>query len=276
MIALRTIKNALKTKLDERRFRHLPRAICDTTNLLRLRELDLEHMLARERFEDEWLDIVETTKPFSTSPAGGGVNQGDRRILYQIIRSCKALNVLEIGTHIGASTLHIAAALRKNADIVGSPCFLRTVDIVDVNSSSGPHATLKCSKTPKAMLEEAGFLDFVEFSVARAQGAMSTTSERFNVIFLDGDHSPAAVYAEIPLALKLLDQEGIVILHDYFPNGEPIWPGSKPLLGPYKAVQRHLREGADFQVFPVGEVGWSTKLGSRKTSLAILARPADL
>lgn len=276
MITPRKLKSTLRAKLDERKFQQVPKAVCDTANLMRLRESDVKRMLARERFEDEWVGVLESTEPFSISPAGGGVNEGDRRILYQIVRSCNALNVLEIGTHIGASTLHIAAALRRNAGILGRPCSIRTVDIVDVNASSGPHANLGCSHTPKAMLEEAGLLDFVEFAVTRAQDAMSTASERFNVIFLDGDHSPAAVYAEIPLALKLLDKEGIVILHDYFPNGEPIWPGRKPLLGPYMAVQRHLREGADFQVFPVGEVGWSTKLGSRKSSLAILARPADL
>ena len=272
MITPRKLKNALKAKLDQRKFMNQPTSRCDTSNLMRLQETDFQRMLSRERFEEEWHNVVGLTKLFTISATGGGVNDGDRRILYQIIRSSNALSVLEIGTHIGASTLHIAAALRKNADIAGSECYLGTVDIEDVNSSSGPHATHKCSHTPKAMLEEAGLLSFVEFSVARAQEVMSSEKRKFHAIFLDGDHSPAAVYSEIPLALHLLDKGGVIILHDYFPNGEPIWPGSKPLTGPYMAVQRHLEEGADFEVLPVGEVEWPTKLGSRKSSLAILAR----
>lgn len=272
MTALRKFKYFLKKKLDNRKFQNLPKATCDTSNLLRLREADLRQMLSRKRFEEEWREVVDATRSFKISPAGGGVNEGDRRILYQIIRSCGALSVLEIGTHIGASTLHIAAAMRSNDDTAGTPRYLRTVDIVDVNSPSGPHALLNCSHTPRDMLEEAGLLSFVEFSVGQAQEAMAGEQQRFHVIFLDGDHSPAAVYSEIPLALRLLEEGGLIILHDYFPNGEPIWEGSKPLTGPFMAVRRHIEEGADFRAFPVGEVEWLTKLGSRKSSLAILAK----
>ena len=55
----------------------------------------------------------------------GGVNPGDRRLLYQLTRRLKPRNVLEIGTHVGASTMHIAAA---------KPRSITTVDIVDVNA----------------------------------------------------------------------------------------------------------------------------------------------
>ena len=43
----------------------------------------------------------------------GGINPGDRRALYYLIMALKPKNILEIGTHIGASTLHIACALKQ-------------------------------------------------------------------------------------------------------------------------------------------------------------------
>src|SRR2546430_6217516 len=36
-----------------------------------------------------------------------------RRAIYYLVRHLRPRSVLEIGTHLGASTVHIAAALRK-------------------------------------------------------------------------------------------------------------------------------------------------------------------
>ena len=41
----------------------------------------------------------------------GGVNPGDRRALFYLVRAFRPARMLEIGTHVGASTLHIVAAL---------------------------------------------------------------------------------------------------------------------------------------------------------------------
>ena len=95
---------------------------------------------------------------------------------------------------------------------------------------------------------------------------------KFGIIFLDGDHRASTVYKEIPFALKCLDDGGVIILHDYFPNLEPLWKNQMPIAGPFLAIQRFINEGIGFNILPFGELPWSTKFGSHLTSLAILAK----
>jgi predicted O-methyltransferase YrrM len=65
-----------------------------------------------------------------------GVNSGDRRAIYHLIRALRRRRVLEIGTNVGASTLHIAAAMKRNDEDSEGECELVTVDIADVNDDS--------------------------------------------------------------------------------------------------------------------------------------------
>ena len=67
--------------------------------------------------------------------------------------------VLEIGTHVGASTLHIAAAL----DHAGGGV-LTTVDIADVNGADGPWSTIGTPAAPGTLLERLGLADRVQLS----------------------------------------------------------------------------------------------------------------
>ena len=62
----------------------------------------------------------------------GGVNSGDRRALFYLARSFRPTRVLEIGTHVGASTVHLAAALIAASH---RSCLV-TVDVEDVNDSA--------------------------------------------------------------------------------------------------------------------------------------------
>jgi hypothetical protein len=69
---------------------------------------------------DEWPVVTaELTALMQCNHAGplvsGGLNSGDRRAVHSMIRALKPASVLEVGTHIGSSTIHIAAALRANA-----------------------------------------------------------------------------------------------------------------------------------------------------------------
>ena len=61
----------------------------------------------------------------------GGVCPGERRAIYHLIAFFKPRRLLEIGTHIGASTLVIAQSLASH----GAPeSQLITGDILDVNN----------------------------------------------------------------------------------------------------------------------------------------------
>lgn len=84
------------------------------------------------------------------------------------------------------------------------------------------------------------------------------------MIFLDGDHSAEVVYQEIPLALRRLEPPGLIMLHDYFPDQRPLWPGREPVVGPNLGVGRIVSEGAGLR-----------HRAARGSALAHQARDAD-
>jgi len=79
----------------------------------------------------------------------GGVNPGDRRTIFYLISAFRPRSILEIGTHVGASTVHIAAAMEPSAT-------LTTVDIAEVNGDNSYWRSYKLTKSPRQMLEEIG------------------------------------------------------------------------------------------------------------------------
>ena len=92
-------------------FNKLPRATSDETNLRKLSRSELD--LIMRATLPEWESVsaeLARIHPIEDMKTGG-VNPGDRRAVYYLIRSLRPANVLEIGTHVGASTLHIAAGL---------------------------------------------------------------------------------------------------------------------------------------------------------------------
>ena len=88
--------------------------------------------------------------------------------------------------------------------------------------------------------------------------------------FLDGSHLAATVYRELPRALRRLAPDGVLLLHDYFPGGRPLWQSGAVIRGPYLAARRLLSEGWPIKLQPLGRLPWPTKLGSNVTSLALV------
>jgi cephalosporin hydroxylase len=82
--------------------------------------------------------------------ATAGVNPSDRRAIYHLIRALRPRRVLEIGTNVGASTLHIAAAMKRNNEDCKGKSKLVTVDIVDMNDA--PDAYRKRAGLPRSPL----------------------------------------------------------------------------------------------------------------------------
>ena len=92
------------------------------------------------------------------------------------------------------------------------------------------------------------------------------------MIFLDGLHDADMVYREVPLAVKLLNPGGLILLHDFFPNLKPLWSDGKVVPGPWLAIERLRSEGVPIRAQPLGKLPWPTKLGSNVTSLSYLLR----
>ncbi len=251
---------------DQWRLARTPAGACDATPLARIDLARVRQVLADPALDAEWPAVAAELERFAITTSAGGVNPGDRRALYYLIRGFRPARVLEVGTHIGASTVHIAAALRANAG--GA---LTTVDITDVNDpATRPWEHYGSRLAPAEMMSRMGMGGAVRFVTSPSIAFLETAPERFDLIFLDGDHSAATVYRELPAALRRLAPGGLILLHDYFPDGCPLWTGDAVIAGPWLGVERLRQEGARLQVLPLGELRWPTKLGRSVTSLAVV------
>jgi predicted O-methyltransferase YrrM len=117
-----------------------------------------------------------------------------------------------------------------------------------------------------------GFENLVEFRVGRSLDVLHESGESYELIFLDGDHRLKTVAAEIPLAVHRLEPGSFILLHDFFPGLQPLWPDGKVIEGPQRAVRGLQRAGWPLEVLPLGDLPWPTKLGTSTTSLALLGR----
>jgi predicted O-methyltransferase YrrM len=261
----RLMPDFISQKLELRReitsLAGLQQTSCDVSSLRHsipeFRELDLAA---------EWESVQRELAPFEMGDKSGAVNPGDRRAIYYLAKALKPKAVLEVGTHLGASTSMLSLALRNSG--VVSPRLV-TVDIRDVNGPEGAWALLKNRHTPQQMVQVLK-CDFVEFVVSPSVAFMSRCTSRFDLVFLDGGHEATTVYQEVPVALKLLNPGGLILLHDFYPDRAPLWSDGAIVPGPWLAVERFRKEGAPMKATPLGALPWPTKLGSNITSLACL------
>ncbi len=231
----------------------------------------LEAIFSDPELERSWTETLQKiTGVYGQTSAMGGVNPGDRRALYYLVHALQPQRLLEIGTHIGASTVFLAEAL-KNA----SPgAVMSTVDILNVNGPQGPWKELGLKMPPSESLNRLGLLDRVSFHTSSSSAFLRNAKEKFDFIFLDGDHSSRTVYEEVSLALRVLGKNGVILLHDYYPGGKPLFRDGNIIAGPFMALDRIMRENKEIKVLPLGNLPWETKQGLRSTSLALLTRTA--
>lgn len=234
---------------------------------------ELRRLLSESESGVEWQEMEpELARVIGAADLPGGVNPGDRRAIFSLVRSLGPQSVLEIGTHVGASTIHIIAALRLNRLRESSPGpRLTSVDILDVNDpSSGPWRAHRLPHSPREMAARLGAANWVRFVAQPSLEYLTTCGDRYDLIFLDGDHAAKTVYREVPAALRALNPGGVILLHDYFPHLQPLWSNGSVLAGPWLATRRLQKEGAGFDVLPFGSLPWPTKLGSNVSSLALV------
>lgn len=277
-LAVRILPGFIKTQIiskrrsiEHDRFKKINPIKCDTKNLRSIKEVNLPDIFNSKLISDLWNESENELAAFSIPDGTGGVNPGDRRAIYYLISHFNPTAVLEIGTHIGASTLHIASALSRRSEN-GKTGKLTTVDIVDVNSEEKkPWLHFGSQFSPAEMVNKLNYGQIVTFVKGKSLHFLSD-NQKFDFIFLDGDHSSETVYKEIPAALKLLSPNGVILLHDFFPGNKPLWSDGSVKHGPVTATDRHIHEGANLAVLPLGSLPWFTKLDSNITSLALLMR----
>lgn len=248
----------------------LPQQTFDAAHLRPSAALPLEQFFKDTVIAAAWEEDYAAIKAvYGDDDSMGGVNPGDRRALYYLIMALKPSSVLEIGTHIGASTLYIARAL-KRLEQEGK---VTSVDILDVNHpTDAPWKKLGLKNSPRGFAETLGCLAQIDFQVGQCLNVMKGTQQRFDLIFLDGDHAAKAVYQEVSAALPILSAYGTILLHDYYPQAKPLYPDNGVISGPFFAMERIRRENPAIQTLPLGALPWSTKQGTNLTTLALITR----
>jgi predicted O-methyltransferase YrrM len=266
----------LRSAVTWRERARLARVQTKSFDLSRLRSLSEAGM--RETFTDPDIDAA-WAKDFAAvrerMPISGpsGTCLGERRAIYYLVAALKPRRVLEVGTHLAASTLLIAKALATH---VGHQARLTTVDIFDVNDARTGAFARRGLSSPRAIADQLGLSDIVQFETRTALDLLGETEERFDLIFLDGDHSAVAVYQEVAAALSRLARDGTILLHDYHPNNQHVFKTGSPIPGPYLAGLRIAREqGRSVGILPLGNLPWPTKDGVNATCLALVNRRSD-
>ena len=273
-----TVKGAIKAllpdaavagvaaQIDRLRLRQLQRETFDVASVVPERAVVPHEIFGNAELADASAQAVAAIgRAFGEHEREGGVNVGDRRALYHLIRHFKPHYVIEVGTHIGASSLHIARALED-----AGRGRLSTVDISDVNAPAGAWSTVGLDRCPRDLANSLDCGDRIEFHVEPAMSFLENDGPKADVIFLDGDHSAVAVYREIAAASRRLNPGGVIILHDFYPGGRPLFPNGDVVLGPWYASKRIASEINAIRVLPLGELPWPTKRGSCHTSLALV------
>jgi predicted O-methyltransferase YrrM len=224
----------------------------DTRNIIKTSNLDLKKITGDKKYEAKWLNILSKLEKLGIRKNSGGITAIDQEILYKLIKGYNRKNILEIGTHIGSSTVAIAMALkgRQSKQLI-------TVDINDVNSQNEKiWLKFNSKNSPRKNLEKLKLKNHVKFVVSDSKRYMTKTKNKFDFIFLDGNHRTKAIYDEIKLSINLLEKNGILVLHDYTESNSIF-----SIAGPFLAVKKLLLKNKGLKV----------KL-FKKSSLALISR----
>jgi len=118
---------------------------------------------------------------------------------------------LEIGCFIGKSTVAIAAGAESVLSIDPFDCHHSDIngDGNLVRDGGGLITNLA------AWTESVKGYDNVKAIVGTSQEVLPTLKETFDYIFIDGDHSFEGVYHDIKNCWPLLEEGGVLVLHDY-------------------------------------------------------------
>lgn len=264
------LANKLRTANEANQLKKLPVEACNLSPLRKITAEMLTQIFKDDKVAEAYQNIQQTITDLELPEYTGGVNIGDQKAIFYLIEYFKPKNVLEVGTFVGCSTVHIGLALR---DIPGAK--LTTVDIRDVNDlATKPWIGNGSKRSPLENIERINCQDKVSFVPQNSlEYLRSYKSKKYDLIFLDGSHKATDVYHEILKSLEILNEGGIILLHDYFPKNNPLWEESQRVIpGPYLAVERLRKEHNDAGIVPLGRLPWITKYGKNMTSLAIFTK----
>lgn len=139
------------------------------------------------------------------------LNPGEAEVLVALLRSVNARRVLEIGCNDGRTAKLMLANVPTIERYVGIDVppgyqFACAVQKNEVPKNPGHYA--EGHKAFELVLRERGSFDVTPGELGE-----------FDAVFIDGDHSAAAVMHDTKLAQQVLRQDGLIIWHDYHDLG---------------------------------------------------------
>lgn len=138
--------------------------------------------------------------------------------LFAGLRKIKPKKILEVGTHSGASAFLLQKIFKHST--------IFTLDLPDTSSvfdakrfgrpgRDKPHSHLNFIEERNRILSNARII-FVQMN----SFYLYLTKHRFDLIWLDGDHSFPAVAFDFMSCLKILNKDGIMICDDVIENND--------------------------------------------------------
>ena len=182
--------------------------------------------------EKKWKKFVNSQKSINFFSNSGGINLKDQKIIFYLICHYKPKRILEIGTHLGHSLNVISNSLKVSSLNRSS---IDTIDIYNVNQHN---KFVKFYKplSPANLLKNNKYLHNVRFHSKGSDYFFKNNKKKFNFIFIDGNHTIDQTIKDISNSLKILDKNGIILIHDYHIIRD-FNHFIKKLFGPYYAVK---------------------------------------
>jgi len=140
--------------------------------------------------------------------AFGMLWQGELDALKQVAEGCQI--IVNIGAGVGTSGL----AFRE---VAGESATIYTVDI----SEGGPTGGMENERTAFA---DTGMTLPIQILGDSAEVGRAWDKGQVDLVFVDGDHSPDSVRADIHAWLPWVKNGGIIVFHDY---NDGVWQGVK-------------------------------------------------
>jgi len=137
------------------------------------------------------------------------LNDGEMEVIVSLLHSINAESMIEFGCRDGRTAkvlLHNVPSLKR---YVG-------VDVPPSYNPSLPHQRNEMVSDPGHLAQDDPRFQLV----ISARGSLDLDPEvgKYDVVFIDGDHSEYVVMSDSMLALTVVKVGGVIIWHDYF-NG---------------------------------------------------------
>ncbi|MBV8457354.1 MAG: class I SAM-dependent methyltransferase [Acetobacteraceae bacterium] len=181
-----------------------------------------------------WLDLASPDTRIETRLrddfTDGNISGFELEVINRLIASKDPELILEIGTFDGRTTLNLAANSRPDARIY----------TLDLPPAKMHHTALPLEAGEQLFIDKAASgTRFAGTDVApkitqmfgdSAAYDFRLFSGKIDLVFIDGSHAYEYVRRDSATAMNLLRQGGIILWHDYVPEGFTPWPGVRRAL----------------------------------------------